>query len=135
MARTNHKNTGLTNGKLNPCPDLYNCVCSQYPQDKRFFMTPWRYTNSHESAMKILEAVLKEYDGCTIKDVKNHYLHAEFKVPVFQFIDDLELYLPEEESVIHFRCASRLGTWDLGVNKARVNKLKKQFAEKGLQLT
>ncbi len=127
MARKNHKNTGLENGRLNSCPDLYNCVCSQYPDQKRHFEAPWEYQVSKAEMMDELKRVLNNEGNATLVIHDEHYLHAEFKVPVFGFIDDVEFYLSEDESLIHFRSASRLGTWDFGLNKIRMKKIKSQI--------
>ena len=42
---------------------------------------------------------------------------------VLRLIDDLELLVDPEDQVIHVRFASRVGIWDFGVNRERVEKL------------
>jgi uncharacterized protein (DUF1499 family) len=39
------------------------------------------------------------------------------------YIDDVEFYLPEADSVVHFRSGSRVGHSDFGVNRERVRKI------------
>jgi hypothetical protein len=57
------------------------------------------------------------------------YLRAEFKSAIFGFIDDVELLSGEEPGVIHIRSASRVGCWDLGVNRGRVERIREEFIQ------
>ena len=56
-------------------------------------------------------------------------LHAEATSFLFRFVDDIELYFPVSEKVIHVRSASRAGYSDLGVNRTRVEEIRKRFPE------
>jgi uncharacterized protein (DUF1499 family) len=55
------------------------------------------------------------------------YVHATFTSRVFRFVDDLEFYFVLDAPVIHVRSASRVGYSDLGVNRKRVEKIRKAF--------
>jgi uncharacterized protein (DUF1499 family) len=55
------------------------------------------------------------------------YLHATFTTPLLKFTDDLELWLDAPGGVLQVRSASRLGRSDLGVNRARVERLRAQL--------
>ncbi|MEL0638951.1 DUF1499 domain-containing protein, partial [Marinomonas sp. TI.3.20] len=44
------------------------------------------------------------------------------------FIDDLEFYLPEADSIVDVRSASRVGYSDLDVNRDRIEKLRSYLA-------
>lgn len=57
----------------------------------------------------------------------DRYLHATLKSRIFGFVDDLELRLDPQTDVIHIRSASRSGHYDLGVNRRRVERLRKQL--------
>jgi uncharacterized protein (DUF1499 family) len=54
----------------------------------------------------------------------DNYIHALSKSRIFKFVDDVEFYLPSDESVIHTRSASRVGESDLGVNRRRVEQIR-----------
>ena len=56
------------------------------------------------------------------------YLRAEITSLVFRFVDDLELLIDQEQGVIHVRSASRVGQYDLGANRRRVEDLQRRFA-------
>jgi len=53
------------------------------------------------------------------------YLHATFKSRIFRFVDDLELFLNPSTGIISIRSAARTGYWDFGVNRHRVEKLRR----------
>lgn len=57
------------------------------------------------------------------------YLWATFTSAVFHFVDDVELQMLPEEKLIHIRSGARVGYWDLGVNKKRVEKIRRLFIE------
>ncbi|MEN6507422.1 MAG: DUF1499 domain-containing protein, partial [Smithella sp.] len=60
---------------------------------------------------------------------KEDYLHAEAKSLIFRFVDDVEFYFPANEKIIHVRSASRVGYSDMGVNRKRVEEIRKRFVE------
>jgi uncharacterized protein (DUF1499 family) len=55
------------------------------------------------------------------------YLHVTLKSRVLGFIDDLELKLDPQTKMISIRSAPRKGYFDLGVNRRRVENLRKQL--------
>jgi uncharacterized protein (DUF1499 family) len=42
-------------------------------------------------------------------------------------VDDLEVEIDRSQHVIHVRSASRLGYWDLGVNRRRLERIRAAF--------
>jgi len=55
------------------------------------------------------------------------YLHAETRSFLFRFVDDVEFMMDTDSRVIHVRSASRTGYSDLGVNRRRVERLRRAF--------
>jgi uncharacterized protein (DUF1499 family) len=51
---------------------------------------------------------------------------------IFRFVDDLTLHLTPSNGIIHLRSASRTGYSDLGVNRRRVENLRKKLQQKGI---
>ena len=45
----------------------------------------------------------------------------------FRFVDDLEFYLDRLEKKIHVRSASRVGKYDFGANRRRVEAIRRAF--------
>ena len=66
--------------------------------------------------------------ACTvILTATDTYLHAACRTRI-GYIDDLECRLCTTGRVIHVRSASRrFGVWDAGVNRRRVERLRRQF--------
>jgi uncharacterized protein (DUF1499 family) len=65
--------------------------------------------------------------GARITDSAGPYLHAEFRSRLWGFVDDVEFRVDAAARVIHVRSASRQGYSDLGVNRKRVEALRKAF--------
>ena len=66
-------------------------------------------------------------NSCT-KIIKkdSNYLHVEFKTKIMGFVDDVEFYFPEEK-LIQIRSASRIGRSDFGVNRKRMESIRKEL--------
>jgi len=123
-------NIGLVDGKLRSCEGWPNCVCSEDFDDSagEGAMQPIPYKGPAATAMETLVQVVSRMSGARIVTQSDHYMHAEFTSSVFRFTDDVEFRIDEEASVIHFRSASRVGLFDLGANRARMEKVAAQFA-------
>lgn len=112
------------NDVFKPCPNRPNCVSSLSVAKSRF-VDPLRYKGSSKTARKALMKILREMPGNTVKQVKGNYIHVECRSRILRFTDDLELFFDEAESQIHVRSASRVGYWDMGVNRRRVAAVRK----------
>ncbi len=119
---------GIVRGRLKPCRDSPNCVGSMYPQDEKHYMKPWFYHLERSEVIEHLLDMIRSERGTEIKEVKENYIHAVYTIPFFGYKDDLEFYMPDSGNVIHFRSASRVGYYDFGVNKRRINRLRKKLA-------
>lgn len=117
-------NLGIHDGSLAQCPPTANSVCSQAEDDLHYVapLVPGR--RSKAELMKRLQTALAGCEDAEIVTVSDDYLHAECYSSLFGFVDDLEFLWSEEEGVCHVRSASRLGVFDLGKNRARVEKLR-----------
>ena len=63
--------------------------------------------------------------GAKIIERTDEYLLAEFRTRIMRYTDDVEWLVVGDE--LHFRSASRLGHWDLGVNRRRMTRIGKQY--------
>ena len=84
--------------------------------------------------MDTLINVLSDESQLCLIESSDIYVHFEATVPIFRFIDDVEFYVPEGQGEIHFRSASRIGRWDLGLNKLRLKMIKKKLRKSGLEM-
>ncbi len=122
MSQKVPKTLGLKDGKLAPCPESPNCVCSEQVQssDKEHFIQP---IQADKALWAKFKAIIQE-QGAEITTDDGNYVHATFSTSVFHYVDDVELRFDEAAGLIHIRSASRMGRSDFGVNRARVAKLK-----------
>ncbi len=114
---------GLDKGHLSPCPASNNCVVSQNA-DAKHAIDPIAYHLDRDTAKEVLLKVLTVVPRTEVIEQTDNYIHALSKSRIFKFTDDVEFYLPANESVIHVRSASRVGESDLGVNRRRVEQIR-----------
>jgi uncharacterized protein (DUF1499 family) len=77
--------------------------------------------------MKKIRQIIKSMPRARLVSEATDYLRAEFTTLIFRFVDDVEFLWDENEKVLHFRSASRSGYYDLGVNRRRMEKMRKEF--------
>jgi uncharacterized protein (DUF1499 family) len=56
-----------------------------------------------------------------------NYLHAECSSLIFRFVDNLGFYMDRLGNKIHVRSASRAGKYDFGVNRRRMEAIRRAF--------
>ena len=112
--------------KFSPCPDSPNCVSTQ-STDKAHFIEPLHYADSLADARQKLISILKNTKRVRLVKVETDTIHAEFRSSIFKFIDDVELYFPPDQAIIHVKSASRKGYYDFGANRRRVERLHAAF--------
>ena len=76
------------------------------------------------AAFARLKSLLAGMPRTAIVAATDDYLHAVCRTR-FGFADDLECRLCLADGAIHVRSASRLGYYDFGVNRARVEALRR----------
>ena len=108
---------------LEDCPDRPNCVSSRAPTDDPHWVAPLAFDDPPRQAWARAVQALRDMGGTIVQEDPG-YLWAEFRTPLFRFIDDLELRLDERVGIIHVRSASRVGYSDRGVNRQRVEELR-----------
>jgi uncharacterized protein (DUF1499 family) len=116
------ENLGVRGGRLAACPDSPNCVSSQ-ATDAEHAMNPIPFSDSPEAAMKRVKETLAAEPRTRIVSEQGDYVHAEATSLLFRFVDDVEFYVDRQAGLIHFRSASRVGRSDLGVNRARMERI------------
>lgn len=117
---------GVSNGRLAPLKRSPNGVSSQAdPADSVHYVPPLAFKGDAAAAMQRLRALVERQPRTAILESRADYLRAEFATPLMGFVDDVEFYC--DGAVIQVRSASRLGYSDLGVNRARIEALRKAF--------
>ena len=125
---TRPANLGARDGRLLACPSSPNCVSSQAP-DEGHRVAPLAYAGPIEGAMNRLRAIIRSLPRTAVVTDTGAYLHVEFTSALFRFVDDVEFLADGNAKVIHVRSASRLGTSDLGVNRKRVEEIRRRWQE------
>jgi len=122
--------TEVGTGVLAPCPDKPNCVRSG-ATDPRHAIAPIAATAPLQDALAALVSIAVAMPGARIVTARADYAHLEFATPLMGFVDDVELAVDMAGSVIQVRSASRVGTSDFGVNRKRIDDLRRAFAAAG----
>lgn len=120
-------NLGVTDGQLAACPNSPNCVSTQAPATDSHYMEPIPYEGNTADTRDALIAIMDDMDRSTIITTRPDYIHAEFRSMLWGFVDDVEIYLDEDNGLIHFRSAARLGQGDMGVNRRRMQTIRQQL--------
>lgn len=114
---------------LPPCPNKPNCVSTQATDAHA--IAPMRYHATEEQARQRLLAVLRAMPRTTIVESGPNMVRVEFRTLIFRFVDDAQFVFDDQTKTIHFRSASRIGHSDLGVNRRRMEEIRKAFAAAG----
>ena len=121
----------MNNDHLDGCPSSPNCVSSE-ATDAKHAVAPLHLAGDPQKDWKSITTIIGQLPRCTVVENTEHYLHVECKSRLFRFVDDLELLLDPATMAIAIRSATRLGKSDLGVNRRRVEALRKKLQEDGL---
>jgi len=119
---------GLQSGMLKPCPDSPNCVCSESHSkgDQQHFIEP---IAGNKETWENLKQVMIERGG-EVQAETADYMHIIFSTAIFHYVDDVELRFDRGRGLIHIRSASRIGRSDFGVNRKRMESIKKALGDK-----
>ncbi len=114
-------------GRLSPCPGTPNCVSSE-SRDPLFAVAPFPIPKGYQgSPIRLLASIISDIPKTAIVEVREDYLHAEFRSKIFSFTDDVEFLVDREQGVVQVRSASRVGHGDMGVNRKRVEMLRGEY--------
>ena len=120
---------GLRDGKLSECPDSPNCVSSQTAK-KGHVVDPLSYNGSSSEAKQALLSIISSLPRTKIITDNDRYVHVTFTSRLMRFVDDVEFLFDDTNKQIQVRSASRVGYSDMGVNRKRVEDLRKRFNER-----
>jgi len=111
-------NLGVRDGRLAPCKRSPNCVSSQAdPADPEHYIAPIQ--GNMAAARSAVQSLPRTR---VVKEEKN-YLYAEFRTPIMRYVDDVEFFF--DGQLLQVRSCSRLGRRDFGVNRKRVEELRR----------
>jgi len=112
--------------KLSPCPNRPNCVSSEATAG-RHFIEPYVLAVDTHQAWQVLQTLIADLPRTAVRIANDTYIHAESKSRLFGFVDDVEFLLQPKKNQIAIRSASRTGYSDLGVNRKRLEILRRKL--------
>ena len=101
----------INNNILNVCSNSNNCV-----------LESWKVNNANESFKELID-ILGNTPRVKIINIEDDYLHALATSRVMKYVDDIEIKKYEKENILEVKSKSRIGFYDLGVNRRRINTL------------
>ena len=110
---------------LPACPDRPNCVSSLADQASRR-VEPFPLKGAVSESLERLAEIIRSMPRTEIISTTGTMLKAEFRTRL-GFVDDVLFMADEDGGVIHVRSASRVGSWDLGVNRRRVERIRQRY--------
>ena len=119
---------GVKDGRLARPKRTPNCVSSQAdPGDAEHYIAPIPFHGDSAAAMAAVRNAVEGMRGSTVIRAEGNYLYAEYRTKTLRFVDDVEFLFDDKAGLVHVRSASRLGRRDFGVNRARVEALRRRI--------
>ncbi|GAB7024222.1 DUF1499 domain-containing protein [Salidesulfovibrio brasiliensis] len=118
--------SGMDSNPITACPDSPNCV-SSIDVERDSYILPIQREESAKAAIKRLKGIIEKTENATIVEANEHTIRAEFRTKLFGFVDDVVFHAEESGAEIHMRSASRVGYWDLGANRKRLEKIREAY--------
>jgi len=112
---------------LPPCPRRPNCASSGHERPERR-VEPITLSLPLNRALDRMDAVIARLGGKMITRGRDS-LQAEFRT-FLGFVDDVDVFFDMYNKTIHLRSASRLGWWDFGVNRRRLERIRELYTHR-----
>jgi uncharacterized protein (DUF1499 family) len=109
---------------LPPCPSSPNCVSSLAADDH--FIEPLKFAGDAAASLVRLREILGRRTDTRIVTADEGRVQVEFRT-LLGFVDDGLFVLDVPSGVIQVRSAARLGYWDLGKNRRRLEEIRGEF--------
>lgn len=125
---------GIVDGKLRPCPDSPNCVCSEFA-GSRHSISPLSFNADRDGDAEVAWArlldIVASQPRTKIVRQDECYIHVRVRTRLFRFEDVLEFRLEKSAGQIQVRSASETGYSDLGVNRRRIETIRSRYTAAG----
>jgi uncharacterized protein (DUF1499 family) len=116
--------------RLPPCPRTPNCVCSEDAGPRH--IAPFRLLGEPGAALEQSSKVLEAMPRFRLIERTEDALYLEARTLICRFVDDVALRLSLDRKSLCVRSASRVGRWDLGVNRRRVERIRVALRSSGI---
>lgn len=111
---------------ITPCSVAPHCASSTNATDSAFYVEPLRYNGSTEQAHAALIDVLKHQANAKVELDALPQVRSTFRTTI-GFVDDVTFAFRDDGKAIDVKSNSRLGLYDFGVNRRRVEELRRLF--------
>ena len=101
-----------TDNNLINCKLITNCTFQN-----------WKVDDSQKSFAELIQ-ILKNTPRLKIIRKDKNYIYAIATSRIMKFVDDIEIRNLDKDNILQIKSSSRLGIYDLGVNKRRVQTLR-----------
>ena len=113
--------------EFTPCSSAPHCVSSQADKGGSKYVAPFAYKQATAAAARqTLLDILAASEGATVERAEERFIHATFR-STLGFVDDVTFIVQPEAEIIDVKSSSRLGYYDFGVNRKRVEQLRARF--------
>jgi uncharacterized protein (DUF1499 family) len=123
---------GVQGGRLPPPYATPNNVHSQAAiwgsAYAHTLIEPLPAQSNGQATMARLRRLIEATPGAQVVKAGPDYLYVQYTTKWMKFVDDAEFWLDPAAGIVQVRSASRLGKSDLGVNRARIEDLRKRLS-------
>lgn len=120
---------GYSSGMFTPPSWKPNCVLSTVDRGDKHYVEPFVYAMASGKAWEKLHNIVLATKGAKIITDSEGYLYAEFRSGILGFVDDVEFAMDKKARIIQVRSASRLGIDDVGVNRKRIERIRRELLQ------
>ena len=106
---------------LPTCPSSPNCVSSQAADSHH--IEPFKITGDAGIAFRKLREILGQRTDTTLVSADEVTIRVEFRT-MLGFVDDGQFVMDAANGLIQVRSAARLGYWDMGKNRRRLEEIR-----------
>jgi uncharacterized protein (DUF1499 family) len=128
---------GVRDGRLKPPSNTPNSVSSQaalypdHPQRAYASIDAIALRGDATSTLAALRRIVEAMDGANIVEAREDYLRVRFRTRWMGFVDDTEFWFDPAAGAIQVRSAARVGRRDFGVNRDRIESIRRRLAAAG----
>lgn len=107
-----------------PCPTAPHCVSSLAVESEQTIPAINAQTRAE---WQLLQDTLLTMPRTMLVAQNVHYLHVSVSSAILRFKDDVELRYYPDKNLVEIRSSSRVGYYDFGVNRRRLETLRDNF--------
>ena len=128
---------GVRDGRLKPPSKTPNSVSSQadlwaqHPMRDEARIAPLALKGTGPATIAQIKRIVGTLPGAKVVESRDDYLYVQFTTRWLKFVDDAEFWFDPSAGVVQLRSASRLGRKDFGVNRARIEAIRRALAGGG----